>query len=408
MGKANWSYNVRTNKWILSGVGGATICEFGNGIKIGQAYESSTYIHDGYGISLSEGYYSTGFRKFGLDINADTGGTSLAGDVMVGAIRGRTVIGTTQATGGNSIYGVLGGIDIGPSIDICANDAGVYGVVDMYGDTTISVAQSHVAGGFFTMWCEGTTTINSTSGSISGIELILNGTAPTTTAGINPAIYIRGQAAWQYGMYIASGKATNGIYMAITATASGTNGILVSNTFTLGTTGVHKGIQSDVTYAAGYATPIGVAGKVSLTGAFTGGVGYIWGVQGQVDFGASSTYNCAGGQVAAVRAVLTTGGGTFQAGNIACIYADNLITSTMTGTTGTVDLMRLANHGGAIDNAIEIRCPNTTNLFYLDGGTTAGPVTTTTNTTPSGTIYLLKVLIGSDTCYMFASTGTTT
>ena len=50
---------------------------------------------------------------------------------------------------------------------------------------------------------------------------------------------------------------------------------------------------------------------------------------------------------------------------------DNLIATALNAGAGYADLMRLANHGGQIDNAINVYGPLTTHLFRF-GGTTAG------------------------------------
>ena len=193
-------------------------------ILTGTAYEASAYIIDGYGASLAKKYAAArSNRDYILDINADTGSTDLTGDTMDGAIRGRVVIGTTQSNA--SIYGVHGNIDVGASKNIISNYAGIYGVVDFYGASTIGGSVTHVAGGFFTLWCEGVETSTGAGNSLSGIECILNGTAPTMTGGINAAVLMRGQAAWQWGIYAATGMLTNGISMTL-ATLNATTGRL--------------------------------------------------------------------------------------------------------------------------------------------------------------------------------------
>ena len=175
--------------------------------KVGVAYESSTYVIDGYGLSLATGYSASASNRFyGIDINADTGSTNITGDTMVGAIRGRTVIGTTQTNA--SIYGVHGNIDVKASTNLTSgNFAGVYGVVDFYGASTFAGAVPHVAAGIFTIWNEGTTTLNSAGGSLCGIDIIMNGSS-TNTSGINAAIQIRGSGTWDYGIYAATGTMT--------------------------------------------------------------------------------------------------------------------------------------------------------------------------------------------------------
>jgi hypothetical protein len=196
---SKWQYGIYMNP-----------LQIGCAMKVGTAYETSGSVIDGYGMSLATGYAGgSSNRLYGVDITTDTGSTDLTGDTMVGGIRGRTVIGTTQTNA--SIYGVHGNLDVGASKNLTSgNFAAVYGVVDFYGDSTFAGAVPHVAGGLFTIWNEGTTTVNAAGGSLAGVNIYQVG-SPTVTAGINPAVYIRASATasnWQYGIY---GNADNGI-----------------------------------------------------------------------------------------------------------------------------------------------------------------------------------------------------
>lgn len=162
-------------------------------------YEAIAYCVDGYGFGLDKTYVSgSAQRLFGLEVNTDTGGTDLTGNVMDGSIRGKLTIGTTQTNA--SLYAIVGEVNVGTCNLTSGNFGAVYATMDLYGDNTMAGAPPHTAALFATLWNEGTTTLNSAGGSLSGIEIIQNGSA-TITSGVNPAIYIRGNAKWQYAIY---------------------------------------------------------------------------------------------------------------------------------------------------------------------------------------------------------------
>jgi len=144
--------------------------------------------------------------------------------------------------------------------------------------------------------------------------------------------------------------------------------------FTLATSGVIKGMQSDVTYepaTSGYATPIAVAGKVILGASkeYTGGQGAMYGVQGQLQFDDGATLNQANAVFASLRGVISASGTpVFTAvDTLAGIYVDNLCATDIKGIAARgASLASFQNHGGWLDDAILLRGNNKiTNLFKL-------------------------------------------
>lgn len=163
----------------------------------------------------------------------------------------------------------------------------------------------------------------------------------------------------------------------ITQISTGVTGIGAHKllcSFTLATSGVLKGLQSDVTYepaTSGYATPIAVAGKVILAAGktYTGGQGAMYGVQGQLHLEDGAILNQANAIFAGLRGVITKDGTpVFTAfDTIAGIYIDNLCTTNMhgVGALGSA-LASMQNHGGWLDHAVLLRGNNKiTNLFSL-------------------------------------------
>ena len=411
-------------------VGGAEVLTFrkdstGNygAMKIGTAYEASASIIDGYGISLATGYGAAlSNRLYGLDINADTGSTDVTGDTMVGAIRGRTVIGTTQTNA--SIYGVHGNIDVGASKNIISNYAGVYGVVDFYGNTTIAGSVSHVAGGFFTIWNEGTTTLNSAGGTLTGVTAILNGNVSTNTAGVNAAFLARGQSAWAYGLYLTASKVTTGIYIgtcttginiegtvtlalgigttaALTTVSTGVNAVKVQSNFTGLTTTSHLAnfFVSQYT-AAGTGSLRTVVGQVDLSGTQTTAntAQYLVGVHGRAKV-SGTAYNTAL-FVTGVMGQILDGGGTWTAANhVSSIWGDWQSNDAITGASST-ELLYLSNNAnsetGNPSDVMYVYAPRMTNFIQFSGvyttaggmcaaSSTAGTMTNTLRCSVNGT-----------------------
>lgn len=342
------------------------------GLQMGIPTYTAAGCADGAGVSLATGWSATvgSVNRFSaFEVVADTGSTDIYGNTYEAAIHGKLNIGTTQSNA--SLMAGLFSLDVADDITLTSNYFALRGHLDFWDDCTFAGSSTFVGALSAYVENESTTTVAANTWLI-GVDVYQVGAI--TNSGTNPGINIRSSATaadWQYGIYIRG--CTTGVNVSVASTATGKNGILVSDTFTLATAGVHKAIQGDVSYSAGYATPIGVAGKVTLTGAYSG-VGYMWGVQGQIQFDTASSL--AGSQVAAGRFVLTeTGTVTYTSGNIACIYADNLITSPMASeSSGNIDLIRIANHGGQMDSAINLYGPNLTNLFMLTGCTTVGCV----------------------------------
>lgn len=167
-------------------------------LKIGSAIETLAGTVDTNAASLARGYVSgVTHRLFGIDFSVDTGLKDLTGDTMVGAIRGRTVIGTSQSNA--SIYAMMAEMDTGTVTFTGGNYGALYASYDMYGTNSMSGA-THTGAVFATVWNEATTTVGS-GVTEAGIHLVQN-TAPTiSSGGLNPAILIRGNS-WQHAIYI--------------------------------------------------------------------------------------------------------------------------------------------------------------------------------------------------------------
>lgn len=187
-------------------------------IKVGTAVETLAGTVDGLGRSLATGYNaSASNRKFGIDFSCDTGKTDITGDTMVGAIRGRVVIGTSQSNA--SIYGMMAEMDTGTVTFTGGNYGAFYASLDLYGSNSMSGAV-HCAAIFATVWNEATTTLAS-GVTLAGVQIIQN-TAPTiSSGGLNPAILIRGNT-WQHGIYVAAaGVLTSNAFIKFAATIAG-------------------------------------------------------------------------------------------------------------------------------------------------------------------------------------------
>lgn len=157
------------------------------------------------------------------------------------------------------------------------------------------------------------------------------------------------------------------------------------------TSGAGKGIDNEVIYdpvTSGHGTPIGLAGKATLaTGKeFSGGVGYMWGVQGQLHFEDGATLDEATSIFSALRGVITASGTPVftDYGGVNGLYVDNLCAIDLAGISAYAfgsALASLQNHGGTLDHAISLRGGNKiTNVFHfdtfgggaIDAGTKAG------------------------------------
>ena len=235
--------------------------------------------------------------------------------------------------------------------------------------------------------------------------------AQTQTAGtiiscglkVTGGTYTSGSA---YGMYT-TGKFTAGIYVAnAVTTTSALYGIQVEDVLTLTTTGVHKAIQGHTTYtpaSSGYATSVGVVGKATLTASktLTGGQAAMYGVQGQLAFGASSVINNSSTIFAALRGVIEGAPTCTAFSVVAGLYVDNLSTGILTGGEYGSSLAALTNHGLGIDHAIMIYAANAgntiTNLLSIQGDSQSIVSSGAVGTTGAAK---LKVLWGTTTYYI--------
>ena len=210
-----------------------------------------------------------------------------------------------------------------------------------------------------------------------------------------------------------------GFSSVFTADTSGYSGVRNVSSFSLTAAGVHKGIQSDVTYnVTGRATSIGVAGKVILGGSadFTGGAGYMWGVQGQMHFTDGCTINNEGSVWAGGRFVLTedsgAGGWTHTDGHLCVVLIDSLLESSVTLSTGQKSLLRIGNWGQqsnfcTFDSTFHVYGRHTDHLFYFFDCDAADSFITAETSDPSGEqTHKIKVYLnnGSLTRYIMLYT----
>lgn len=207
------------------------------------------------------------------------------------------------------------------------------------------------------------------------------------------------------------GQRSLGQTISRTWAVSGGQPLAVNSIFTLATVGVHKAIQGTVTYTpatSGYATSIGLAGKVALAGNFTGGTGYMWGVQGQLDLGTSRTINNASSVLAGIRGIISgTTPVLTDADEICAVYADNLCATDMEGlASGQSSLFRGHNAGGKMNNFLHMwgsnNIQNFANLEAVGGVT---PMVSGGGATHGGTIKKIRILIDEVVYYLTASTS---
>jgi len=128
----------------------------------------------------------------------------------------------------------------------------------------------------------------------------------------------------------------NTLTFTLTDPVGGVSAIDVNNTFTKIGAVAHKAIDVSLTYtpsATGAACPIGVVGKVTLNGGFTGNAassnypGNAWGVQGQIHVATGSTFDKGTGSgpqiLAGLRGVCTDAGtSTYTEVDICAVYAE--------------------------------------------------------------------------------------
>jgi len=343
--------------------------------KTGLAYEALANIVDGTAVSLATGYgAASSNRNYAFEIHADTGSTDLTGDTMVGAIRGRTVVGTTQTN--CSLHGIQGNIDVG-TVSFQGNIFAVTGVMDCYGSTTMGSGAAFYGGAAnFTIWNEATTTVGA-GGVWAGVDILQNSGKPTLGSGaINPAIHIRSSAsgtAWGHGIYVKASSATTGMYI-----GTCTTGINIEGTVTLA---LGIGSTTALTTATTALNAVKVQSNFSGTAStyhianffisqYTStGTGSLRSVVGQVDFSGTQTtastaqyltgihgrakvsgtvYNSAL-VVAGVTAQLLAGGTWTAANLVYCLWVDNqLATNPTAGRVAMVGIRQNNNSGTAI------------------------------------------------------------
>lgn len=380
----------------------------------GQVIETGTYESNvDKGVILS----ATNYRPVSFlfdDSDATLGAANYRG------VLSRIYIGHDQA-GEIAIRSIRGqlkfkdGVDINVPQNQFGSMNGVDGFIETAGDHTMGsktrIAAVHATVGI----ASGTVTLGHVLAGLMA-ELNINSTG-SISGGITAGLYIDQvhsdhglTCPWPYGIYIPSGAATIGIDVAVAATASGKYGIYVHNTYTKNDGGVHKAICSEVTYtpsAAGYSTPIAIVGKVSLDGTFQTSTGYMWGVQGQLDFTDNAVTNQAASVFAAVRAVMTASATpTFtEADSISCLYCDNLSAYDMTGlSTGYSSMIRLQAGQGVVDSALHVYGPSMVHLFNFEN-CQAGEQMITQNAETGGTAQKIKCLFNGVTYYMNMYTG---
>jgi hypothetical protein len=300
--------------------------------------ESSTYVIDGYGVSLATGYGASSVnRNSAFDVLADTGSTDLTGDTYLGAVRGRTIIGTTQTNA--SINGINGIVDVGNGVDFQGNLWGGQLVLDFYGDSTVGSGASCFAGGIGVgVWNEGTTTLGA-GAVLAGIDLYEIGAVGAYGSNSrNPAINIRGN--WSQAMYAA-----------IAATGSTARNLIdleVTDTQTI-STGYSRGLYINWT----------------KTGAQTGGAVNLF----AIDF-AATTANCT--EVALESHYLTQTGNKLT-GNVfiwQCYVED---VGTAVGNVCLIDIGAVAGTGHSASRYAFMRCKQHSSsygydeIFYIEG-----------------------------------------
>lgn len=324
-------------------------------------YESSTYVIDGYGVSLATGYDASGSnRNSAFDVLADTGSTDLTGDTYLGAIRGRSIIGTTQTNA--TINGVNGIVDVGTSVDFQGNLWGGQFVLDFYGTTTFGSGAACFGGGIgVAVWNEGTTTLGG-GAVLAGIDLYQVSGAPTIgTGAIDTAINIRASAAaavWKYGIYAKTASVGKFIQLGILSSTSQTGhhlsatypvavDFLMDDNNTTLTNEVYIGTRNRIMLfkdASGVSI-FGTRGQLKMangvdftTGVFAANQGYlelvgdttanagakVWGYDACIEVITSKTLTIASGAYCAgIHAELTGAGSVSNSGILAGVYVDS-------------------------------------------------------------------------------------
>lgn len=365
----------------------------------------------------------------GVSVYTDDGNVALTGGTPFAGIHSRSMFFQDQA-GGTTALGIWGQLKYASAVDIGqGRTAAVEGYNEFMTTNLVKSLGLVAALSSQTEITAGTLTVES-GGILAGLHIRITGAGEViqSSTGILAGIKIDETVTtgnWGYGIYIADGAATTGIYLGTSATyglhivsthdGSGENGIYVNNTFTLGTGGVHKAIQGDVTYNGGYATSIGVAGRVTLDGTMTGSAAYCWGVQGQMNFGDDAELNDAGSVWAGGRFVLTEDnkdGVVHTDGHLCVVLIDSLLQTSITLSTGQKSLLRIGNWGGSsnfctFDSVFHVYGRHCDNLFYFfDCDDVDGFITTVTGTALSGSLRKAAVTIDGATYYILLGSAT--
>ena len=400
-------------------------------LKVGVAYEAIGYMIDGYGVALDTGYGAAlSNRLYGLEINADTGSTDLTGDTMVGAIRGRTVVGTTQTN--CSLHGIQGNIDVG-TVSFQGNIFAVAGVMDCYGATTMGSGAAFYGGAAnFTIWNENTTTIGA-GGVWSGVDVLQNSGKPTLGSGaINPAIHVRSSAAgtaWQYGLYVKASSATTGAYIgtcttginiegtvtlalgigsttALTTATTASPTVKVQSNFSGTASAYHFGAFFSSQYTAASTGSLRtVVGQVDLSGtqATASTAQYLVGVHGRAKV-SGTAYNTALFVTGVMGQILDGGTGTWTAANhISSIWADWQNNDDISAASSS-ELFYMSNNANNVTgnplHVFYIYAPRLTNFIAFEGLTTTAGSMVTASATAGTMTYTVKCLIGATACYL--------
>jgi len=211
-----------------------------------------------------------------------------------------------------------------------------------------------------------------------------------------------------------SGYTDAAVSASATIVATGKYGMRVADIFTLATEGVHKAISGECTYTpstSGFATPIGVSGMAALGANFTGGVGYMWGIQGVLSLGTSKTIEEASSVLSALRGVITGTTPTLNAiGIISGLYCDNLCATDLAGTA-TLEVCFMAgwNSGGSMDTCAYFYGNNdVASIFSFDAFAGTSPaIQACGSPTFSGTCKKLVIKIDGVTYFLVAATSIT-
>ena len=275
--------------------------------------------------------------------------------------------------------------------------------VEFVGQTNSGPGVHH---GFITTRASGTLT----NFNASGFFLHVNGLSAGATAMLSAdSQTLKCLVGASTTRYMLLSQAANTLSLTLTDTAGGSYGVRVVTTLTSIAAVACRAVSGEVVYtpatvASGGSVPIGVAGKVTLSATCESDL-YMWGVQGQLHLANTSVITCS--QIAAGRFVLTADADpTITSGIISGIYIDNLIATSLAAGADWSCGMRIANHGGGMDDMISFYTPNVTNLFHFESAT-AMISNITGGGVHGGTIQRIRCDFAGTTYYMIMSTAPT-